>query len=69
MTIHSPLIAMTKGEIIERGTELGVDFGATISCYQPDRDGRACGRCDSCRIRREGFRSAGVDDPTRYVTR
>jgi 7-cyano-7-deazaguanine synthase len=69
MTIHSPLIAMTKGEIIQRGGALGVDFGATISCYQPDRDGRACGRCDSCRIRREGFRSAGVDDPTRYVTR
>ena len=66
-TIHAPLIEMTKAEIIARGTALGVDYGLTISCYQPDSDGRACGRCDSCRIRRAGFAEAGVVDPTSYA--
>ena len=66
-TIHAPLIEMTKAEIIARGTALGVDYGQTISCYQPDRAGRACGRCESCRIRRAGFVDAGVGDPTSYA--
>ena len=66
-TIHAPLIEMTKAEIIARGKALGVDYGHTISCYQPDSDGRACGRCDSCRIRRAGFAEAGVVDPTAYA--
>ncbi len=66
-TIHAPLIEMTKAEIIARGTALGVDYGATISCYQPDDLGRACGRCESCRIRRAGFAEAGVADPTVYA--
>lgn len=66
-TIHAPLIEMTKAEIIARGTALGVDYGQTVSCYQPDRAGRACGRCESCRIRRAGFAEAGVPDPTVYV--
>ncbi|HEY0635194.1 MAG TPA: 7-cyano-7-deazaguanine synthase QueC [Gammaproteobacteria bacterium] len=65
-TIHAPLIKMSKAEIIRRGTALGVDYGQTISCYNPDGEGRACGRCDSCRLRAEGFRAAGVADPTRY---
>lgn len=65
--IHTPLIALTKGEIIRRGAALGVDFAETVSCYQADAEGRACGRCDSCRIRREGFVAAGLVDPTRYV--
>jgi len=65
--IHTPLIALTKAEIIHRGAALGVDFAETVSCYQADIDGRACGRCDSCRIRREGFAAAGFTDPTRYV--
>lgn len=64
--IHTPLIRLTKAEIIQRGTELGVDFSDTVSCYQPNRDGEACGRCDSCRIRRDGFEAAGLPDPTRY---
>ena len=64
--IRAPLIRLTKAEIIRRGIELGVDYGATVSCYQADGDGRACGRCDSCRFRAEGFREAGVPDPTRY---
>lgn len=66
LRIRAPLISLTKADIIRRGTALGVDFGLTSSCYQPDAEGRACGRCDSCHLRREGFRSAGVDDPTRY---
>jgi 7-cyano-7-deazaguanine synthase len=57
---------LSKAEIIERGTALGVDYGLTVSCYQADEDGGACGNCDSCRIRREGFNAAGVPDPTRY---
>jgi 7-cyano-7-deazaguanine synthase len=66
ITIHTPLIDLTKAEIISRGSELGVDYSMTVSCYQADREGRACGVCDSCRIRKEGFRTAGIPDPTRY---
>jgi len=64
--IHAPLIAMTKGEIIERGRELGVDYSLTVSCYCADAAGRACGTCDSCRLRSAGFASIGIPDPTRY---
>ena len=64
--IHAPLIEMTKADIIRRGVALGVDYTMTVSCYQPDPDGRACGRCESCRLRRKGFEKAGVADPTRY---
>ena len=64
--IHAPLIELSKAEIIRRGAALGVDYGLTVSCYQADEQGRACGRCDSCRLRAEGFRTAGVPDPTRY---
>jgi 7-cyano-7-deazaguanine synthase len=67
LTLHTPIIALTKADIIRRGTALGVDYGLTVSCYQPDPDGRACGRCDSCRLRRTGFDAAGIADPTRYV--
>jgi 7-cyano-7-deazaguanine synthase len=66
VTIEAPLVDMTKADIIRRGAELGVDYSQTVSCYQADEQGRACGRCDSCRFRREGFSAAGVDDPTRY---
>ncbi len=65
--IRAPLIDLPKSDIIRRGVALGVDYALTLSCYQPDADGRACGRCDSCHLRREGFRGAGVADPTRYV--
>ncbi|MBB6092215.1 7-cyano-7-deazaguanine synthase [Povalibacter uvarum] len=65
--ISAPLIDMTKAQIIRKGLELGVDYGMTVSCYQADDDGRACGRCDACRLRREGFAAAGAADPTRYV--
>ena len=64
--LHAPLIALSKAEIIGRGLALGVDYGLTISCYQADADGRACGLCDSCRLRRDGFAAAGAADPTRY---
>lgn len=64
--IHAPLIRWSKARIIRRGTRLGVDYALTVSCYQADARGRACGRCDSCRLRREGFRAAGLPDPTRY---
>jgi 7-cyano-7-deazaguanine synthase len=64
--IETPLIAMSKAEIIRAGVELGVDYGATVSCYQAGIDGSACGRCDSCRLRAAGFKAAGVPDPTRY---
>ena len=64
--IHTPLIELSKAEIIQRGVALGVEFGKTVSCYQPDSHGRACGKCDSCRIRREGFAAAGVADATEY---
>ena len=67
LTIHTPLIDLTKAGIIRRGAELGVDYGLTVSCYQADGEGRACGACDSCRIRREGFGAAGIADPTRYA--
>jgi 7-cyano-7-deazaguanine synthase len=66
LRVHAPLIDLPKADIIRRGLELGVDFSMTVSCYQPDDAGGACGRCDACRLRREGFRSAGVPDPTRY---
>ena len=68
MVIESPLINMTKAEIIREGSVRQVDFGRTVSCYQADETGRACGRCDSCRIRRDGFAAAGTADPTRYQT-
>lgn len=64
--IHAPLIRWSKADIIREGTRLGVDYGLTVSCYQADSEGRACGRCDSCRLRRAGFDAAGVADPTRY---
>jgi len=64
--IEAPLIAWTKERIIREGTALGVDYGMTVSCYQADAGGRACGRCDSCRLRRAGFEAAGIADPTRY---
>jgi 7-cyano-7-deazaguanine synthase len=66
LRIRTPLIDLTKAEIIRRGTALGVDFGTTVSCYQADEQGLACGRCDSCRLRRAGFDTAGLPDPTRY---
>jgi 7-cyano-7-deazaguanine synthase len=64
--IHAPLIDWTKGQIIRRGIELGVDYSLTHSCYSPDSEGLACGRCDACRLRLKGFREAGVADPVRY---
>ncbi len=64
--IHAPLIQLSKAQIVREGTRLGVDFAATVSCYQADAGGLACGRCDSCRIRRDGFAAAGLPDPTRY---
>jgi 7-cyano-7-deazaguanine synthase len=67
--IHAPLIEMSKAEIIRAGLGLGVDFGATVSCYQADVEGRACGRCDSCRLRAAGFAAANTPDPTRYRQR
>ncbi|MDH5358442.1 MAG: 7-cyano-7-deazaguanine synthase QueC [Gammaproteobacteria bacterium] len=66
ITINAPLIDMTKAEIIQQGVRLGVDYSQTISCYQADSDGRACGRCDSCRFRQQGFEQAGIEDPTHY---
>jgi 7-cyano-7-deazaguanine synthase len=66
MHIRAPLIEWSKAEIIRRGSALGVDYSITVSCYQPDALGRACGRCDACRLRRAGFEQAGVADPTRY---
>lgn len=65
--VHAPLIALSKAAIIQRGLALGIDFSQTVSCYQADAEGRACGRCDSCRLRREGFAKAGTPDPTRYA--
>jgi 7-cyano-7-deazaguanine synthase len=65
--IHAPLISMSKADIIRKGAELGVDFSLTHSCYDPAADGLACGACDSCRLRLEGFRSAGLEDPIRYA--
>lgn len=66
LTLHAPLLELSKADIIRRGVGLGIDYGLTVSCYQADRDGRACGACDSCRLRRAGFEAAGVADPTRY---
>jgi len=64
--IHAPLIRWTKAEIIREGTRLGVDYSQSVSCYQADTEGLACGRCDACRLRRAGFEGAGIADPTRY---
>jgi len=67
LRLHAPLIDLSKAEIIRRGLALGVDYALTVSCYQADATGQACGSCDSCRLRREGFAAAGVADPTRYA--
>lgn len=67
ITIHTPLIHLTKAEIIQQGSELGVDYSMTVSCYQADTEGKACGVCDSCRLRKAGFEAAGVSDPTNYL--
>ncbi len=67
LAIHTPIIHLAKAEIIRRGIALGVDFAMTVSCYQADDGGRACGECDSCRLRSEGFACAGIADPTRYT--
>lgn len=68
LTIHTPLMSMGKGAIIEAGLALGVDYSLTVSCYQATPEGLACGKCDSCRLRRQGFLDAGVKDPTRYLS-
>ncbi|MGC9977139.1 MAG: 7-cyano-7-deazaguanine synthase QueC [Syntrophales bacterium] len=65
--IRTPLIAMSKADIIRRGSELGVDYGITHSCYDPTQDGKACGQCDSCLLRKKGFREAGIPDPATYI--
>jgi 7-cyano-7-deazaguanine synthase len=67
LTVHAPLIDLSKAEIIRIGSKLGIDYRATVSCYQADQQGMACGVCDSCRLRREGFAAAGVADPTPYM--
>jgi 7-cyano-7-deazaguanine synthase len=67
MSIHAPLIDLSKAEIIQKGSALGVDYGITLSCYRPDEQGRACGLCDACRLRRDGFLAAGIADPTPYA--
>jgi 7-cyano-7-deazaguanine synthase len=69
LTIHTPLIDLTKAQIIQKGLSLGVDYGATSSCYDPAPDGAACGTCDSCRLRLKGFQEAGTDDPRKYSQR
>ncbi len=66
LTVHAPLLHMSKAEIILQGTQLGVDYAQTVSCYQADEQGRACGVCDSCRLRSAGFAAASITDPTRY---
>jgi 7-cyano-7-deazaguanine synthase len=66
LRIRAPLVSLSKAGIIRRGADLGVDFALTVSCYQADVAGQACGRCDACRLRREGFAAAGIADPTRY---
>ncbi|HWP37150.1 MAG TPA: 7-cyano-7-deazaguanine synthase QueC [Gemmatimonadales bacterium] len=68
LTIHAPLLRLTKKEIIQRGLALSVDYSLTISCYDPEPDGKACGRCDACQLRLKGFAEAGVPDPTQYAT-
>jgi len=67
LTIHAPLIDLSKADIVRRGTALGVDYAQTVSCYQADDSGRACGMCDACRLRRAGFETAGLPDPTPYA--
>ncbi|MEP7064461.1 MAG: 7-cyano-7-deazaguanine synthase QueC [Gemmatimonadota bacterium] len=69
LTIHAPLVHLSKGEIIARGLELGVDYASTMSCYDPDANGAACGECDACQLRLKGFAEAGVRDPVRYRER
>lgn len=69
LRVHAPLMRMSKADIAREGARLGVDFSATVSCYQADAEGRACGRCDACRLRAEGFAAAGLPDPTRYASR
>ena len=66
LTLHTPLLRLSKADIVKLGTELGVDYSLTVSCYQADSDGRACAVCDSCRLRRAGFKTAGIVDSTRY---
>ena len=66
LSIHAPLIRLSKAGIVREGVRLGVDFAATVSCYQADEEGRACGACDACRLRAQGFAAAEVADPTRY---
>jgi len=66
IVVHAPLIRLSKADIVREGLRLGVDFAATVSCYQADADGRACGACDACRLRAQGFAASGVEDPTRY---
>ncbi|MEK6594228.1 MAG: 7-cyano-7-deazaguanine synthase QueC [Pseudomonadota bacterium] len=66
LVLHTPIIALSKAEIIRRGSALGVDYALTVSCYQASAQGQACGRCDSCRLRRAGFEAAGIADPTPY---
>ena len=66
LTVHAPLVTLSKADIVRLGVQLGVDLGLTVSCYQADEYGRACGKCDACRIRADGFADAGVPDPTRY---
>lgn len=66
-SIHAPLIAMTKAQIIRKGLSLGVDYSLTTTCYDPSADGKACGRCDACLLRLQGFREAGIDDPVPYI--
>jgi 7-cyano-7-deazaguanine synthase len=66
LTLHAPLLRLSKADIVKLGTELGVDYSLTVSCYQADSDGLACAVCDSCQLRRAGFKTAGIDDPTRY---
>lgn len=66
--IHTPLIFLTKAQIIQRGVALGVDYGQTVTCYKADAEGRACGKCDACRLRQAGFEAAGVPDPTHYAS-
>ena len=67
VTIHTPLMTQSKGDIIRNGVALGVDYALTVSCYQATEDSLACGKCDSCRLRRQGFVDAGIQDPTRYL--
>ncbi|ROO25858.1 7-cyano-7-deazaguanine synthase [Salinisphaera orenii MK-B5] len=66
VAVRTPLMELSKAEIVQRGAALGVDYADTVTCYQADAEGRACGRCDACRLRRQGFRDAGIADPTRY---